>query len=213
MKIYYMETMNPRKVCATAKHLGLPVEYVHLETVPGGLKGPSYLALNPNGRAPVLIDGDLRLWESAAIMMYLSLQAKSDLWPTDDPVRQVEIARWLSWDLCEFAPHAGSFYFERYIKPKFGLGTPDAEALKQSVEPLRKSAALIDQHLAKRRFLTGDRLSIADFCVGVLLPHQEEIGLPLGGYHHLQRWHGELMQLDAWRNPWPEPGAAQRSAS
>ncbi len=215
MKIYYMETMNPRKVCATAKYLGLPVEYVHLDTVPGGLKSPGYLALNPNGRAPVLIDGDTRLWESAAIMMYLALQAKSELWPVSDPARQVEVARWISWDLCEFAPHAGAYYFENHIKPMFGLGTPDHEALKQHVEPLRQSATLLDQHLAEHRFLTGDALSIADFCVGVLLPQQREIGLSLGDYHHLQRWHDGLMKLEAWRNPWPARRASteQRSAS
>jgi glutathione S-transferase len=206
MKIYYMETMNPRKVCATAKYLGVPVEYVHVETVPGGLKGPDYLALNPNGRAPVLVHAETRLWESAAIMMYLALQAKSDLWPVGDPLRQVEIARWISWDLCEFAPHAGTFYFENYIKPRFGFGAPDAGELERKLEPLHQSAALLDQHLSERRFLTGDSLSIADFCVGVLLPQQREIGLPLGEYQHLQRWHGELMKLDAWRDPWPERG-------
>jgi glutathione S-transferase len=200
-----METMNPRKVCATAKYLGVPLEYVHIEAVPGGLKGENYLSLNPNGRAPLLVHGDMRLWESAAIMMYLALQAKSDLWPVTDPLRQVEITRWISWDLCEFAPHAATFYFENYIKPKLGFGTPDADLLKEKVEPLRQSAALLDRHLAKQRFLAGDTLSIADFCVGVLLPQQREIGLPLGDYQHLQRWHGELMKLEAWRNPWPEP--------
>jgi glutathione S-transferase len=81
VKLYYMETMNPRKVCATAKYLKLPVDYVPIETVPGGLKGPQYLALNPNGLAPTLTDGDTVLWESAAIMMHLSIAASSDLWP------------------------------------------------------------------------------------------------------------------------------------
>jgi glutathione S-transferase len=54
------------------------------------------MAINPNGRAPVLVDGELKLWESAAIMMHLAIQAKDDLWPLSDPARQVEIVRWLS---------------------------------------------------------------------------------------------------------------------
>jgi glutathione S-transferase len=203
MKLYYMETMNPRKVCATAKYLRSPLEYVPIDRVPGGLKGAEYMAINPNGRAPVLVDGELRLWESAAIMMHLAIQAKDDLWPVSDPARQVEIVRWLSWDLGEFAAYAGVFYFENHIKPKLGLGPSDAAALEASREPLRRAAQLLDAHLARRQFLVGERLSIADFCVGVLLPQQDEIGLPLRDYQHLQRWHARLMELEAWREPWP----------
>jgi glutathione S-transferase len=208
VKLYYMETMNPRKVCATAKYLKLPVDYVPIETVPGGLKGPQYLALNPNGLAPTLTDGDTVLWESAAIMMHLSIAASSDLWPLANPARQVEVVRWISWDLCEFAPLASTFYFENLIKRKFGLGDPDRAALEAKVEPLRAAARLLDGHLADRRYLTGDAVTIADFCVGVLLPYQEEIGLPLAEYRNLQRWHAELMKLDAWRNPWPAQSAS-----
>lgn len=203
MKLYYMETMNPRKACATAKYLRSPVEYVPIDRVPGGLKGEAYLAINPNGRAPVLTDGDQTLWESAAILMHLAIRAKSDLWPVSDPARQVEIMRWLSWDLCEFAPHAGAFYFENYIKPTFGFGSPDPESLETKREPLQRSARLLDAHLARRRFLVGDQLSIADFCVGVLMPYQDQIGLGLRELPNLQRWHDRLMQIDAWREPWP----------
>jgi len=76
MKLYYMETMNPRKVCGTAKYLRSPIEYIPIDRAPGGLKGAEYMAINRNGRAPVLVDGELKLWESAAIMMHLAIQAK-----------------------------------------------------------------------------------------------------------------------------------------
>jgi glutathione S-transferase len=115
--------------------------------------------------------------------------------------------RWISWDLCEFAPHAGTFYFENSIKHVVGLGAPDRATLEAVVEPLRASARVLDAHLADRKYLTGDALTLADFCVGVLLPYQEEIGLPLAEYRNLQRWHAELMTLDAWRNPRPTRSA------
>ena len=203
MKLYYMETMNPRKVCATAKYLRLPLEYVPIDSVPGGLKGPAFTAINPNGRAPALVDGELKLWESAAIMLHLAVRARSDLWPVSDPARQVEIMRWLSWDLCEFAPHAGAFYFENYIKPKFGFGSPDPASLDEKRPLLQAAAQRLDAHFAQHRFLVGERLSIADFCVGVLLPLQDEIGLSLREFENLQRWHDRLMEIDAWRDPWP----------
>ena len=71
MKLYYAETMNPRKVCALAKYLGLPVEFVRVDLRKGEQHTPDFLAVNPNGKVPVLVDGDLVLWESTAIMARL----------------------------------------------------------------------------------------------------------------------------------------------
>jgi hypothetical protein len=51
MKLYYMETMNPRKVCATAKYLRSPIEYIPIDRVPGGLKGAEYMAQRSRARA------------------------------------------------------------------------------------------------------------------------------------------------------------------
>lgn len=199
MKLYYFETMNPRKVCAAAKYLGSPVEYVHV----GDLRAPEHLARDPNGRVPVLEDEGRFISESAAIMVHLAIKADSDFWPLRDPLRQVEVLRWISWDAFHFAPHASTFYFERIIKPQFGLGQPDHAAIETSAPPFHRSAKVLDAHLANREFLVGDRLSVADFVVGILLPWAEEIELPVGGYPNILRWHGELMKLEAWRNPWP----------
>ena len=170
----------------------------------GGLTTPAYLAKNPNARSPVLEDGDKTIWESAAIMMHLAIRAESELWPLRDPAKQVEVMRWVSWDLCHFTAHAGAFYFEYDIKPRFGLGETDPAALEAHAPALQKSAAVLDAHLANQPFLAGNTLTIADLCVGVLLPMAEEIHLPLASYKHIQRWHGRLMELPAWRNPWPE---------
>ena len=73
----------------------------------GGLKSPDYVALNPNMKAPTLVDGEVVLWESSAIMAYLCAQAGSDLWPTSYPGEQVEVLRWLSWNDCHWAPAVG----------------------------------------------------------------------------------------------------------
>jgi glutathione S-transferase len=202
MKLYYFESANPRKVCALAKHLDLPLEYVLLDASKGEHKSPAHLARNPNGRVPVLIDGATSLWESAAIMVYLAGKARSDMWPSD-ALKQADVMRWITWDAYEFMPHGGSFYFECLIKQRFGLGEPDRAELEAQTGPLRQSAQVLDGYLADRKFLVGDTLTIADFCVGVLLPWADEIELPIKDYANIQRWHDGLMQLDAWRNPWP----------
>lgn len=112
--------------------------------------------------------------------------------------------RWVSWDAFHFAPHAGAFYFEYVVKPALGLGETNPAALESEAPQLERSAAVLDAHLAQQPFLVGNALTIADFCVGVLLPTAGETHLPLAGYKYIQRWHGRLMELDAWRNPWPE---------
>jgi glutathione S-transferase len=68
MKLYYFDTLQPRKVCAAAKYLEAPVEYVYVDLLKGEQRSPRYLALNPNGKVPTLTDGEKILWEADAIM-------------------------------------------------------------------------------------------------------------------------------------------------
>src|SRR3954462_9511039 len=70
MKLYYADTLNPRKACAVARYLNSPVEFVHVDLRKGEHKTPAFLAINPNGKVPAFSDGDLKLWEANAIMCY-----------------------------------------------------------------------------------------------------------------------------------------------
>ena len=91
MKLYYFDTLQPRKVCAVAKYLKAPVEYVYVDPLKGELRSPGYLALNPNGKVPTLTDGERTLWEADAIMCALAAQMNSDLWPHD--ARHIDVIR------------------------------------------------------------------------------------------------------------------------
>ena len=85
MKLYYAETLNPRKACAVARYLDAPVEFVHVDLRTGEQRQPPFLSINPNGKVPVLEDGEKRIWEANAIMGYLARAAGSDLWPQRRP--------------------------------------------------------------------------------------------------------------------------------
>src|SRR5579863_3322856 len=131
MQIYWIEAQAPRRVLALVKHLDIDAELIHLGG--DGLQAPEYAALNPNRKAPTLVDGDTVLWESAAIMAYLCIKAGSDMWPVHAPLEQVEVMRWLSWNNCHWAPAVGNFYFQHIVKKTFNLGPPDREALKHAI--------------------------------------------------------------------------------
>lgn len=203
VKLYYAETINPRKVCALAKHLGSPVEYVRLDLSQGMHKAPDHLARNPNGLVPVLVDGGRSLWESNAILAYLAGKAGSEMWPLRDHEKQADILRWLAWETSSWAPNVGSYYFEHVIRASFGLGDPDLEQLAKKERTFHRFAKVLDGHLSAHRFLAGNTMTVADFSVGGVMPWADQSRLPLGDYRAIARWHGELMELDAWRSPWP----------
>ncbi|MGN6789400.1 MAG: glutathione S-transferase family protein [Rhodanobacteraceae bacterium] len=201
MKLYWFDTVNPRKACAVAKYLQTPIDYVHVDLGRGEHKRPEYLALNPNGKVPTLVDGARTIWEADAIMCHLAARADSDLWPQDD--RQIEVIRWLSWDLAHFYKSGGTLYFEHVIKPRFGLGDTDPAAVRQAIAEWRRFAAILDSHLHDRRWLVGDGVTVADFAVAAMLPYAERARIPLDEFPAVRRWHGRLNELDAWREPFP----------
>ncbi|MEW9306359.1 glutathione S-transferase family protein [Labrys neptuniae] len=205
MKLFYCETLNPRKACAVARHLGSPVEFVRVNLAHGEHRRPDFLAINPNGRVPVLQDGDWSLWEANAIMCHLSDLAQSDLWPHD--VRQVEVMRWLSWDAHHFTRPAGTLWFEHLIKPLIGMGPPDPALIASATAEFHSAAALLERHLAGRNHVVGDRLSIADFALASALPDAQASRIPLDPYPNIRRWHDSLLDIEAWRQPFPVSSA------
>jgi glutathione S-transferase len=205
MKLYYFESPNARKACAVARYLNAPVEFARVDLTKGEHKAPAYLAINPNGKVPALEDGDVRLWEAAAIMCYLADQAGSSLWPKDS--RQIDVIRWLSWDATHFSRHAGTLFFQRVVKPLFGLGDPDPAAIEEATGFFRQFAGVLDGHLKGRAYLVGDGLTVADFAVGSFLPGAGAAQMPLDEFPEIRRWYAQLEQLPAWREPFPSQTA------
>ncbi|SFK74073.1 glutathione S-transferase family protein [Rhodanobacter glycinis] len=206
MKLYWSDVLSPRKACAVAKYLQSPVEYAYLDLGRGEHKTTDYLALNPNGKVPTLVDGSLVLWEADAIMCHLAARSDSELWPQDG--RQIEVIRWLSWNTQHFTRHGGTLYFEYIIRARFGMGIPDPNEVEQATKEWRRFAKVLDQHLRDRRWLVGDTLTVADFAVAVTLPYAERAHIPLAEFPAIERWHERLNELDAWREPFPELVAA-----
>lgn len=201
MKLYWSDVLAPRTVCALAKYLDSPVDYVYLDLGRGEQRRPDYLAINPNGKVPTLVDGARVLWEADAIMCHLAARCDSELWPQD--ARQTEVIRWFSWNHQHFTAHAGALYFEHIIRPRFGLGDADPAAVASAIAEWRRYASVLDHHLQGRRYLVGDAISLADFAVAVALPHAAHAHIPLAAFPAIQRWHERLNELDAWREPFP----------
>jgi len=201
MDIYWIKAQAPRRVLALAKYLGIEANFVHLER--GGQRAPEYARLNPNRKAPTLVDGDFVLWESAAIMAHLCIQAGSDLWPARAPHEQVEVLRWLSWNDSHWAPAVAPYYFEYIVKETFALGAPDPAALAGASTDVLRCARVLDAQLAQREWVACGRLTIADFQLASMATDWRKAHMPLVEFPNITRWLDGLMAIPAWADPWP----------
>ena len=206
MKIYWIKAQAPRRVLALVKLLGVDAELI--EVTGGRLKAPDYVALNPNMKAPTMVDGDLMLWEASAIMAHLCIKQESDMWPAHDPAEQVEVLRWLSWNDCHWSPAVSPFYFEHVVKATFGLGAADSASLKLEVPRLLPFASVLDNQLEGRSYAACGRLTIADFQLASMATYWRESEMPLEAFPNIVRWIDGLMRIPAWADPWPDAAAA-----
>src|SRR6516162_42971 len=135
MKLYInLMSPNVRRVRLTAAVLGLTLEEKKLDFTKGEHKNPEYLALNPNGAVPTLVDGDFVLAESRSIMQYLaSTKPESGLLPRDERTR-ADVTRWQFWDAAHFSPQVGTLAFERLLKGMMGMGDPDQRKIDDALK-------------------------------------------------------------------------------
>ncbi len=213
MLIYWIKGQAPRRVLALAKYLGIKAELRELDLMAGELKTPKYCALNPNMKAPTLVDGDTTLWESSAIMTYLCIKTGSDMWPAHQPKEQIEVLRWLSWNDCHWSPAISPFYFEHIIKSTFNIGPPDRDSLSPKVKELVRYAKVLNAHLENRDYVACDRLTIADFHLASMTTYWRESEMPLEDFPHIVHWINRLMLIPAWSDPWPAEEPAMRECA
>jgi len=207
MKLYgFPPSPNTWKVRAVAAQLAMPLELELVDlTKP---RSPAYLALNPTGRTPTLVDGDFVLWESNAIMQYLASQAPNSLWPEDARGR-ADIARWQSWQLMHWSKEACQpLIFQRMVKKILNLEPADEDEVAKATEAFKREAEMLDAHLSKHVYLVGDKLSLADFAVAAPLFYSKEAEFPVVPYTHLREWFARIAALPAWRDTAPARPAA-----
>jgi glutathione S-transferase len=198
-KLYYSPNLNPRLCVAVARYLGADLDYVLTSPFDPATQ-PSFRALNPMTRVPVLQEADgATLWETDAIICRLSRLTGSDLWRQDDS--QPEMMRWLSWSAYHLIPAGDVHYFERIVRPTFSDQAELPQVMDQSMQRFRECAAVLNDWLKGREWLVGDRVSYADFRVCTLMPFARQALLPVDDYPDLVRHAAQLDALPHWTLP------------
>ena len=203
MKLYgFPPSPNTRKVQAVAVHLGIALEFQVVDLTKGQSRTPEFLAINPNGRTPVLTDGDFTLWESNAIMQYIAGKKPNTLWPEGARVR-ADIARWQFWQVAHWSEGCAGFLFENFVKTLLGLGEKDMAVLTKAEAAFHRDAAILDAHLAKHQFLATGTLTLADFAVASYLHYAVAAKLPWEPCANIRAWYARIEALPAWRETKP----------
>ena len=202
---------NCRKVRAVAYELGIELEYVPVNLVRGEQRSPAFLARNPNGRVPVLEDGDFVLWESVAIVRYLADahgEGASALVPPGARER-AEMDRWLSWQVAHLSPAISKVSFERIVKRLTGQGAPDQAILDAGTAEFDKLTAILDASLGGREYLAG-RLSLADFALAAHYSLCGTAGLDVAPHARVAAWLDRVLARDSMRRALADAQASMR---
>lgn len=200
MKLY-MNPLSPnvRRVRLTAAVLGMTLEEHGLDFSKGEHKAEGFLAMNPNGAVPTLVDGDFVLTESRAIMQYLaSKKPESGLLGKDDAQR-ADVTRWQFWDASHFSPHIGTLAFEKVIKPMMGMGDPDQAKINDGLTNFRRFAAVLDKRLSKAKYVVGDALTLADLTLASSLMYSKQAEVPVADFPNIAAWFERIQALEGWK--------------
>ena len=189
---------NCLRVRAVIYELGTAVEIVDVDVMGGETKKPEYLAMNPHGKVPVLVDGDLFLFESRAINAYLaSLDSESRLYPADSKTRAV-VDQWSYWQAIHLGPSSQRLTFERVFKKRLQRGVPDENVIATESTETTKLLAVLNAGLEERDWVAGS-LSVADFALGSTLFAHAPAGIDLGSTPNVSAWMARLEALPSWR--------------
>jgi glutathione S-transferase len=189
-------SFNVQKVMWLIGELDLAHEHIPAGGHSGGLDDPTFLAMNPHGRVPVIDDDGTTIWESHAILRYLAARyGDSTLWPSDAGVRSLS-DRWMDWAQTTLQPDFLTGVFWGFYR------TPDTQrnwpAIHESVARCTRHFQLLDKVLEGRQFLGGDTLTLADVAAGTALYRYFELEIERPLVPHVQAWYRRLQDRPAY---------------
>ena len=185
-------SINVMTVMWTVGELGLEHERHDLGGSFGGLDADEYLALNPNCKVPTIRDGARVLWESQAIVRYLSSEyGAGTLWPAD-PYERAIADQWMEWAKVHVAPAVIYKVFWQMIRT--AAADRDHQQIADAEVELDGLMHIADDRLAQTEWLAGDAFSLADVSFGTLLYRYYNVTFRRADLPHLKRYYDSLCQ-------------------
>lgn len=196
IELYSWPAPNGHKAHIVVEELEIPYQIVPIDITKGAQHSPEYLALNPNGRIPAIVDlapkdggAPVTIFESGAILMYLA--EKEDRFLPADPRQRTEVMQWLFWQVGGLGPMMGQAqHFFRYAPDQ----APYATGRYQT--ETKRLLKILDQRLDGRDYICGS-YSIADMACFPWIRIHKLTGVSLAEFPHVEAWYGRVRSRPA----------------
>ncbi len=189
-------SVNSRKVHWALEEMGTPYKYQTVDLIKREQKSPAFMALNPNGRVPVIDDDGFILFESNAILWYLADKFGHGVIVPDDVKERSHIDQWMWWQASDLAAATGRPWRMKTFA-RFGQPFDEAEHRKL-IETAQTPLKLLDQHLSGRQFAVADKFTIADIALAESFGLCEDAGISRADLPNLNAWHARLAERPAF---------------
>jgi glutathione S-transferase len=190
-------SINVRKVLWLCAELGLSIENEPWGSGFRSTKTPEFLALNPNAQVPVLVDGELVLWESNTICRYLAcLAAREDLLPAQ-PAQRACVEQWMDWQATDLNS-AWRYAFMALVRRSPAHN--DAAAASASVAEWNRLMQILDDRLARTgAYVVGPRFTLADIVLGLSANRWRMMPMDRPALPAVDAWFARLNERAAFR--------------
>ena len=169
IKFYFNGAPNPTKVALALEELGLEYEPIPVDTRKGQQFTPEFLAVNPNAKVPAIVDGDVTMFDSNAILLYLAEKTNRFLPQPATPASRGELLSWLMFVATGIGPYSGQAVHFRHHAPE-----PKEYAFNRYEFEAERHWKIIDARLARQRYMVGSAYTIVDMATwgwARLIPH------------------------------------------
>ncbi len=187
---------NVQKVIWCCEELGIAYAREDIGGKFGRNREPEYLALNPNGTVPTIVDDGFVLWESNAIVRYLAAKyGAGKLYPNDPQTRGLA-DRWMDWQLTVVGPAITPVFFGLIRTPP---EKRDKAAIDAARDKLAAAMKILDGYLAKSDYVAGGSLTIGDIPIGIMTYRWYTLEIKREDFSNLKRWYDRLAQRPAFQ--------------
>lgn len=159
IQLHYHPSPNPLKVALFLEEAGLPYEVVPVDTRKGEQHTPAFRAINPNAKTPALVDGDAKVFDSNAILLYLAEKTGRFL-PADTPVARAQMYSWLMFVATGIGPYCGQAVHFKHFAPE-----PKEYAVNRYGFEAERHWKLVDEQLQGKAWMLGDSYTLVDMAV------------------------------------------------
>lgn len=197
LKLWGRDTsINVQKVAWVLTELNLAYERIDIGGAFGGLDDPAYTALNPNRRIPTLVDGDMVLWESNAIVRYLAdAYGREAIWGAN-PKGRAEADMWMEWYQNNVYVNFQAVFYQKIRLPQ---DRRDPVLLRKALDQVSEQFALFDKVLQGQDFIAGDRLTIGDVPMAACLYRYYTMDIERPNFTALARYYARLSAHPAYQ--------------